>query len=255
VEVAQVGTRKQREKDAADVRHWLTVLAACAGVWAWAGAKSIFLGVLVFIIALVIIEALLLGPGILRRRRLRSLGYDPVLAMNGEEFEEYLQAFFQGGGYRAVLTPNGADFGADLVLERGRERTVVQAKHWVKRDVGVSAVQEVHAAKAHYKADHAMVVTVGSFTKQAVDLAKSCKVELWDGRRLQQEVLHRAPAARACAPDPVRPQAMTTSVAAERAPEVPKCPRCGRVMVRRASRYGDFWGCSGFPACTGKRRS
>lgn len=250
--MTQVVTRKQREKEMAGVRQWLTVLAACAGVWAWAGAKSIFLGVLVFIIALVIIESLLLAPGILRRRRLRSLGYDRVYAMSGEEFEEYLQAFFQGGGYRAVLTPNGPDFGADLILERDRKRTVVQAKHWIERDVGVSAVQEVHAAKAHYNADHALVVAVASFTQQAVDLAKSCQVELWDGRRLQTEVLSRARALPAHVPSSVRAQAVTT-VAAEQRPEAPTCPRCGRVMVRRTSQYGDFWGCSSFPACVGKR--
>lgn len=27
------------------------------------------------------------------------------------------------------------------------------------------------------------------------------------------------------------------------------CPRCGGEMKRRNGRYGEFWGCSGFPAC------
>ena len=27
------------------------------------------------------------------------------------------------------------------------------------------------------------------------------------------------------------------------------CPRCGRGLKRRNGRYGEFWGCSGFPAC------
>lgn len=27
------------------------------------------------------------------------------------------------------------------------------------------------------------------------------------------------------------------------------CARCGQVMVRRKGRYGEFWGCSGFPNC------
>lgn len=27
------------------------------------------------------------------------------------------------------------------------------------------------------------------------------------------------------------------------------CPRCGGEMRRRNGRYGEFWGCSGFPAC------
>lgn len=34
----------------------------------------------------------------------------------------------------------------------------------------------------------------------------------------------------------------------------PKCPECGRDMVRRKSRDGKFfWGCSGYPQCRGSR--
>ena len=31
---------------------------------------------------------------------------------------------------------------------------------------------------------------------------------------------------------------------------VPKCKKCGRNMVRRKGKYGEFWGCSGYPECT-----
>lgn len=27
------------------------------------------------------------------------------------------------------------------------------------------------------------------------------------------------------------------------------CARCGQIMVRRKGKYGEFWGCSGFPDC------
>ena len=30
----------------------------------------------------------------------------------------------------------------------------------------------------------------------------------------------------------------------------PKCKKCGRTMVRRKGKYGEFWGCSGYPECT-----
>lgn len=33
----------------------------------------------------------------------------------------------------------------------------------------------------------------------------------------------------------------------------PECPQCGLSMRRRKSAKGDFWGCSGFPACKGTR--
>lgn len=31
--------------------------------------------------------------------------------------------------------------------------------------------------------------------------------------------------------------------------EAKKCPRCGNIMKRRNGRYGEFWGCMGFPSC------
>lgn len=30
---------------------------------------------------------------------------------------------------------------------------------------------------------------------------------------------------------------------------VPACPECGCVLVKRKGRFGEFWGCSGFPMC------
>ena len=33
----------------------------------------------------------------------------------------------------------------------------------------------------------------------------------------------------------------------------PECPQCGQPMRRRKSARGDFWGCSGYPACKGTR--
>jgi len=47
-----------------------------------------------------------------------------------------------------------------------------------KRKVGVRAVQEVAAAKAHYRADKAAVIASGDYTDQAVRLARSNGVEL-----------------------------------------------------------------------------
>jgi len=30
---------------------------------------------------------------------------------------------------------------------------------------------------------------------------------------------------------------------------IPRCPQCNSAMVRRKGKYGDFWGCLGFPNC------
>ncbi|MBQ7463870.1 MAG: topoisomerase DNA-binding C4 zinc finger domain-containing protein, partial [Lachnospiraceae bacterium] len=30
---------------------------------------------------------------------------------------------------------------------------------------------------------------------------------------------------------------------------VRRCPKCGEILKRRNGRYGQFWGCSGYPDC------
>ena len=35
----------------------------------------------------------------------------------------------------------------------------------------------------------------------------------------------------------------------EAAKAVRKCPKCGNVLARRTGKYGEFWGCTGYPDC------
>lgn len=37
--------------------------------------------------------------------------------------------------------------------------------------------------------------------------------------------------------------------------DVPACPECGKPMRKRKSQTGEFWGCSGYPDCRGRRSS
>lgn len=53
-------------------------------------------------------------------------------------------------GYKAEFTKSTDDQGADLLIEKMGDRTVVQAKRY-NVNVGNSAVQEVVSSKAFYK--------------------------------------------------------------------------------------------------------
>ena len=107
--------------------------------------------------------------------------------MTGEEFEEYLKAQFERQGFKVKLTPGSNDYGADLVLNRNGEVTVVQAKRY-QGNVGNKAVQEIVAAQAYYGADRAMAVTNSYFTNPAKKLAEANDVELWDRDNLIKKV-------------------------------------------------------------------
>ena len=111
----------------------------------------------------------------------KYLKYDlsQIDKMDGLEFEKLLCVYFSKLGYKSYVTPSTNDFGADLVLKKNHERTVVQAKRY-KQKVGLSAVQEVVASKAYYNATKATVVTNSFFTDSAKKLAKVNNVELID---------------------------------------------------------------------------
>lgn len=40
------------------------------------------------------------------------------------------------------------------------------------------------------------------------------------------------------------------SMISEAYANIPICSKCGQTMVRRKGKYGEFWGCSGYPGCT-----
>jgi restriction system protein len=107
--------------------------------------------------------------------------------MGGTDFELYLQQLFVAEGYDVRHTGRPGDFGADLLLRRAGMLTVVQAKRAIS-PVGPAAVQQAFAARAHYGAQHAIVVTNYRFTPSAEKLAESTGVELWDRSMLAELV-------------------------------------------------------------------
>lgn len=116
-----------------------------------------------------------------------DFNWQNIRSMEGLEFEEFLGKIFSKKGYEVEVTSGSNDQGADLILDQGYRKIVVQAKRY-RNNVNNSAVQEVVAAKEHYNADKAIVVTTSEFTSSARDLAESNNVVLWDKERLKQEL-------------------------------------------------------------------
>ncbi|MGM0828081.1 MAG: restriction endonuclease [Bacillota bacterium] len=108
--------------------------------------------------------------------------------MDGIAFEQYLKPVFERQGYFATVTQGSGDYGADLILRKGRKKYVVQAKRY-SSNIGVSAVQQVVAAVKYYKAHGAIVVTNQYFTPAAVQLAEVNGVRLIDREKLSKMML------------------------------------------------------------------
>jgi restriction system protein len=138
-----------------------------------------------FIVIMLLIRV---GVYIYKSQRLAKSGIADIDKLSGKDFEQYLEIFFRKLGYQVKRTPYHGDYGADLVLRKGDEKTVVQVKRY-NRSVGVKAVQEAVTSKEYYHGDKAMVVTNNYFSRQARTLAKANQVVLWDRDDLVSRLL------------------------------------------------------------------
>ena len=177
-----------------------------------------------------------------KKKKLRRSGIDVIDKMSGEQFENYLKCFFEEQGYKVKTTPKTGDYGCDLLLKKAGKRIAVQAKRYSEK-VGIKAVQEVIGSIKYYKADSAMVITNNYFTQNAVDLANSNQVKLWDRDVLISKILysekHKG----------FVETGNTVEKMQNRSSEYGQCPRCGKNLVKRNGKHGEFIGCSGFPYC------
>ena len=127
------------------------------------------------------------------RRFEKSLGekkpgrFSDIDTMTGSEFEGYLEDFFKKSGYRVEKRKHSHEQGLDLLLVRQGKKTAVQVKRY-SNPVGNDAVQEAIAAREFYRCGYALVVTNSRFTPSAQQLAKQCKVELWDRKKLKEKI-------------------------------------------------------------------
>lgn len=101
--------------------------------------------------------------------------------MTGLEFEGYCGKYLLTHGFHDVYTtPPSGDYGADLVAKDANGVTwVFQCKRY-KSKVGNGCVQEVVAAKKHYGASKAAVMTNSQLTQKARELAFENDVILFE---------------------------------------------------------------------------
>lgn len=172
-----------------------------------------------------------------------------------QEFERLVGEAFRRQGYTVRETPEGADGGVDLVLERNGERTLVQCKQWKSWKVGVKTIRELYGVVAAERAERGAVVCCGRYTKDARRFAENKPLELIDGQALWSMI---EPLKRGASTSEARSEHMDPQPTVGRSQNL--CPKCGSVMVLRTASKGPhagspFYGCSAFPACRGIRQA
>lgn len=112
--------------------------------------------------------------------------------MSGSDFEIAVKDIYKKQGFVASLTPTTGDYGVDVIAQSHDKKIAIQAKRY-SNSVGVKAVQEAYSGALYYKATHAVVITNSVFTKNAINLARTLKVELIDKWKLAKIWLEAFP--------------------------------------------------------------
>jgi restriction system protein len=185
-----------------------------------------------------------------------------------KDFEYLVAEAFRRQGYSVDYSlVQGADGGVDLTLRKGGRVSLVQCKQWKVYSVGAPVIREMFGIMTAEHADEAIIVTTGNFTREAQSFAMGKAIQLIDGAKLLELVRSVQTASEIkeqiqAAGQPIsdRKAVTITSPGPENSSvtTVPACPQCGSQMKLRTARRGaksgsQFWGCSTYPKCQGKR--
>jgi restriction system protein len=157
-----------------------------------------FLHVLAFFGQIILPAVFLLGSMlsiILRFRRAKlydktshNVSYNSLEKMSWQDFEYLVGEYFRRREFTVEETKSGADGGVDLIATKGRDKYLIQCKHWTAYKVGVNVVRELLGVMVGVGATGGFVVTSGGFTKDAIDFSKSNNINLLDGRELFKNI-------------------------------------------------------------------
>jgi len=104
-------------------------------------------------------------------------------------FEKLTAKLFRNKGYQTKLTKKGGDYGTDVVARKGEDRIAIQCKKYKRgNNVGSRDVQKALGSMWKYKANKSIIITSSSFTKPAIEQAKRAPIELWNSRKLKEEI-------------------------------------------------------------------
>lgn len=194
-----------------------------------------------------------------------AAGQDWLRQLDWRQFEELVGATYRLQGYVVLPTSPGADGGIDLILTRGNERIFVQCKHWKAWQVGAPVIRELFGLVVANRAARGIVVTSGTFSREAIEFARQTGTELLDGPAVLALVASgnaTRPVERS-QPNPyvqafIPPAG--ASLASDTTSSVPVCPVCLAPMILHKARRGPqagslFWGCSRYPGCRGTREA
>ncbi|WP_052772807.1 restriction endonuclease [Luteimonas sp. FCS-9] len=116
---------------------------------------------------------------------------DALVGVRWDRLEHLLAAYYREAGYHVEHVGTGAtadrfDGGVDLELRRDGRLLLVQVKHWNAYKVPHNDVHQLIGVMVNARADGAIVVTSGEFTRAAIEAAaRNDRIQLIDGDELR----------------------------------------------------------------------
>lgn len=101
-------------------------------------------------------------------------------ALTPREYENAVAAFLRNQGYSVELGPGHGDWGVDAFASKANERLAVQAKMYggSSRRVNRATVMQLHGARDYFGCTGAAIVTDGSLTPDAMDVAAKLSIRV-----------------------------------------------------------------------------
>ena len=142
-----------------------------------------------------VVVCLLLGFGAtyyLQRVRLpheeTTAGIAALAGMRWRDFVHLVLAAMNARGYERVFVSHSLGDEGDYILERDGQRWLLSSKHGTAYVLGSSSIAEFAREIRMHGAAGGLMVTPGRFAPEAVNLARSQRIELLDGPALWPEL-------------------------------------------------------------------
>ena len=179
-----------------------------------------------------------------------AAGLDPadLDSLRGDQIELLLGEIFRRQGYTIELS---AALDSDLMLRRDGESIPVHTGDWKTARITEKEVREFYGLMASTAAPRGVMVTTGSFSRDAREFADGKSIDLIDRHGLSQ----RIEAVRRPEENFFAVAGWIDDFAAQARIFDPECPICRGAMAIRMNRSSgaSAWACIGSPRCAGKR--